>query len=81
MGFEDILHGHIPFGVSITLLIIVLAFFVFLSVKMFKKSNDKSKSNHKQAKNYGILFTVSAAVVFLITISAILMHYHISIKL
>ena len=80
MRFEDILHGHISSGVAMTLMIIVLAFFIFMSVKMFKKSKDKSVSNKKQAKNYGTLFAIAAIVIVLIMVGSVFLHYHISIK-
>ena len=80
MGFDDILHGHIPFGVAVFLLVLVLGFFIFMSARMFKKSKDKTNSNEKQAKTYGILFALASGATLLILVAAFFLHYHISIK-
>ena len=84
MSFEEIIHGHIPFSVAIVILLLVLAFFIYMAVKMFRNyNNDKSpdlQSEKKKAKTYGILFAVCSGITGLVIIMACMLHYHISIK-
>jgi hypothetical protein len=51
-----------------------------MSARMFKKSKDKTNSNEKQAKTYGILFALASGATLLILVAAFFLHYHISIK-
>lgn len=78
MSFVEYLHGHAPFGVAMVLLIFVLGFFIFMAARMFKKSKNKSTS---RAKKYGIFFSLGAAVVVLIMIASVAVHYHFSLKI
>lgn len=66
--------GHFPFGFSIGLLCLVLALFVYLAVKMYKKSEESDRH-----MKHAILFTVLSVIVLLLIATAVIQHYHIHI--
>jgi len=66
MGIEDVIHGHVPFGVAIGLLVVVLGFFLYLTIKMFRKS---------KAKKYRVLFLIATIAVLALIVVTSAFHF------
>ena len=68
------IFGHIPFGISVLLLILVLGFFIYMAVVKLKKYN---QTKNPRFQSIGGLMIVLSILVGLLLLGIVFRHYRI----